>query len=379
MFTEEAESDTILKENNLEMIKLSQSLKNAEESFQRINEELSNKERILYNLKEEYGKNKEELINKNGNIIRPIKFFKTQFEKKELTQKIEQMERTINISKDYNQGLKDKLKINIEEITNLKGKIEKTKEQIAFIVSQREKGLELFEGRWVNKSDIPRLKEIRLGLSNNFSTMSGFEFEYFVSRVLKEMGYTTEVTKKSGDYGIDIIAKKDKKIVAVQCKRYAETNPVGNQDVQKCLGSMHKIKAKQSIFVTTSHFTKQALVQAEKAPIELWDKDTFHNYVKKYLLSLDIRDILGPIELEHQKENEKKLQEELEENRIKQEKIEKREKRKKLVEEKKERDREKTICPHCGKKKRKSRKYCSRPECIKSRRLKKSRRRHSWF
>jgi Holliday junction resolvase-like predicted endonuclease len=378
MSIEESESDTQLRENNLEMIKLSQLLTNSEESLQQINEELSTKERILYNLREEYGKKKEELFNKNENIIRPIKFIKTRFEKKELTQKIEQMERAIKISNDDNQGLKNKIISNIEEIADLKGKIEKTKEEIAFIISQREKGLELFEGRWVNRLDIPRLKEIRLGLSNNFSTMSGFEFEYFVSRLLQEMGYTTEVTKKTGDYGIDIIAKKDKKIVAVQCKRYAETNPVGNQDVQKCLGSMHKIKAKQSIFVTTSYFTKQALIQAEKAPIELWDKDTFHNYVKKYLLSLDIKDILGPIELEHQKEKEKKQQEELEKNRIKQQKIEQREKKKKMEEEKRERDRKKTICPHCGKRKRKSRKYCSRPKCIKSRRLEK-RRHKSWF
>ena len=39
-------------------------------------------------------------------------------------------------------------------------------------------------------------------------TMDGYEFEAFLSDLFNRMGYNTEITKGSGDYGIDLIAIK---------------------------------------------------------------------------------------------------------------------------------------------------------------------------
>ena len=39
------------------------------------------------------------------------------------------------------------------------------------------------------------------------NTMDGYQFENFVADSLKLIGYSTELTKKSGDFGIDVIAK----------------------------------------------------------------------------------------------------------------------------------------------------------------------------
>lgn len=261
----------------------------------------------------------------------------------------------------YNiQKIKTLLEINEGRIRETSKQIDQTVAEIAFIRTQKNSGFELFDGKWVSVGDIPGLKEIKIGLANNFGNMSPFDFEHFVARLLKEMGYRTEVTKKTGDYGTDIIAKKGNKIIAVQCKRHNEKNLVGNKLIQQLLGSMNFYHATQCIFVTTSYYTKPAINQALNAPIELWDKDTFHNLVKKHLLNLDIDQIFSAIEKEKLKE---KVKHEAEENAVierKRSREEKKQVRVAKAEIKKQNDDDKRICPRCGGGKMKSRKYCSK-------------------
>jgi len=130
-----------------------------------------------------------------------------------------------------------------------------------------------------------RAKEIML--STNFTLMSPFDFENFVAKLFTAIGYKTELTNKiGGDYGVDVIAKKDEEIIVIQCKKYHESNYVGNREVQMLLGAMQLkgLKANKGILITTSNFTKQARLQAEDNPIELWDKEFLHATVKKYLI-----------------------------------------------------------------------------------------------
>lgn len=372
------DSDNLLNECNGEKHRLSEKLNHSIFILTKQIEKISEEKDSLYHLKEKLGYKQSEFSRINSGPFQPLKYFKIRREKEILSDEIRRFIGLINnaenLIKDKEREKDDSTK-NIEDI---KRKIEEKQNEIYFITFQREKGLELFEGRWVEKSDIPRLKEIRIGLSNNFSNLTAYEFEHFVARLLQEMGYEADVTKRTGDYGVDIIAKKDKQIIAIQCKRYTETNLVGNRDIQRCLGSMHTINAKRSIFVTTSFYTKQALKQAEGCPIELWDKETFHELVKKYLLDFDIKEILSALEMEQLREKERRAQEELEKFEKKQkiiekkgkkeqekikkkeELIKKREEQKRKLEEKKKREQEKTICPLCGGGKMKTRKYCSR-------------------
>ena len=99
------------------------------------------------------------------------------------------------------------------------------------------------------------------------------------------MGYETEVTSKTGDFGIDIIAKDEKDVIAIQTKKYAKGNNVGNRDVQRLLGAMQlrQVKANKAILITTSDFTFQATEQAKEAPIELWDGNYISSLLRKYL------------------------------------------------------------------------------------------------
>ena len=50
--------------------------------------------------------------------------------------------------------------------------------------------------------------------------MSGVEFEEYLMRLFEKLGYRVTLTKRSNDYGADLIMKKDEKTIIVQAKRY---------------------------------------------------------------------------------------------------------------------------------------------------------------
>lgn len=188
------------------------------------------------------------------------------------------------------EGLLKKEKLNKQRIKEQKieERLKKEKQAEEFAKSQRKKGLELFESKWVDKKELPKLKEIQIGLDKNFQNLSPYDFEKFIAKLFEAMGYETRVTQASNDYGIDVVAKKENENIAIQCKRYAPGNPIGNRDVQRLLGAMQlkDIKANHSIIITTSHFTVQAREQANECAIELWDRHDLEKMVRKYLMKI---------------------------------------------------------------------------------------------
>lgn len=99
------------------------------------------------------------------------------------------------------------------------------------------------------------------------------EFENLVSTLLVQMGFNVSTTKASGDGGIDIVAINEQPIVGgqyiVQCKRYATGNNVGEPAIRDLFGVMHSENANKGILITTSDFTRQAILFAEDKAIEL--------------------------------------------------------------------------------------------------------------
>lgn len=111
-----------------------------------------------------------------------------------------------------------------------------------------------------------------------------FQFEEVVAELFEKMGYNSIVTKKTGDYGIDVIAKKDVEVIAIQVKLFNIGNNVGNNYVQKLLGSMQMsdVQATKSILITSSDFTVSAIEQGKNLPIEFWNGSTIKQYMEKY-------------------------------------------------------------------------------------------------
>ena len=112
-------------------------------------------------------------------------------------------------------------------------------------------------------------------VSDNLQNLSGQDFEKLIVALLTRMGFQAEMTKTTGDGGIDIIAKLDKPIIGglylFQCKRFTPDNLVGAPTVRDFYGAVTADRAVKGILITTSDFTAQAREFAQRVGIELID------------------------------------------------------------------------------------------------------------
>ncbi len=116
-------------------------------------------------------------------------------------------------------------------------------------------------------------------VTDDYDTMSGEEFEEFCADVLRGNGYTgVEVTKASGDHGVDILANKDGLKYAIQCKRYSK--PVGNKAIQEVYSGKDIYKADIAVVMSNMNFTGQAIEDAKKLRVELWGRNKIYSLQK---------------------------------------------------------------------------------------------------
>ncbi|MBD7968428.1 restriction endonuclease [Paenibacillus sp. Sa2BVA9] len=110
--------------------------------------------------------------------------------------------------------------------------------------------------------------------------MTGYEFEQFVSDLFKKMGYTTQLTKASGDQGIDVIAARQGRKIGIQAKCYS--NLVTNKAIQEVSAGIVHYKLDKGIVVTNSHFTNSARELALSNRIILWDRNMLKEKIKEF-------------------------------------------------------------------------------------------------
>ena len=104
-----------------------------------------------------------------------------------------------------------------------------------------------------------------------YDLMEGHDFEYYCAELLKKRGFQeVEVTRGSGDYGIDILAEKDGVTYAIQCKCYGA--PVGVKAVQEAYAGRDYYDRMVGAVLTNQYFTQPAVDAAEKLKILLWDR-----------------------------------------------------------------------------------------------------------
>ena len=112
-------------------------------------------------------------------------------------------------------------------------------------------------------------------------SMTGYEFENYISTLLINMGFEVEATQYSNDGGIDLIATYDKPIFAgkyiIQCKRWATS--VGQPEVRDLYGVVMDQRANKGILITTSDFTSQAYSFAQGKNIELINGEVLRNLI----------------------------------------------------------------------------------------------------
>lgn len=111
--------------------------------------------------------------------------------------------------------------------------------------------------------------------------INGYEFEELMKNVLMANKFENiEVTKCSGDFGVDIIAFKDCIKYAIQCKKYSSS--VGVKAVQEVIASKTMNECHVAVVLTNNYFTSGAIELASKNNVLLWDRNELIKLLKNY-------------------------------------------------------------------------------------------------
>lgn len=132
------------------------------------------------------------------------------------------------------------------------------------------------------KQEGPLLPQIKSELQKA-EKMEGHEFEYWCADLLRKSGFLdVQVTRGSGDHGVDIVATKDGIRYAIQCKCYS--SPLGNSPVQEVNTGKVMYNCHVGVVMTNSSFTSGAIELANKAGVLLWGRDKIEEMIIKAFL-----------------------------------------------------------------------------------------------
>ncbi len=115
-----------------------------------------------------------------------------------------------------------------------------------------------------------------------YMSLDPFEFEGYVCNVLNHYGYNLKTTVATSDGGKDLISPDGRMYGEV--KQYADYRPIGRPYIQKLVGSGTADNVKEFVFITTSRFSKEAIIYAKECEerdikIRLIDGKEFKNMV----------------------------------------------------------------------------------------------------
>lgn len=112
--------------------------------------------------------------------------------------------------------------------------------------------------------------------------MDGYDFENFSAALLGRKGFEKiEVTKGSGDQGVDIIAEKEEIVYAFQCKNFS--TKLGNTPIQEVAAGRVFYNCHVGVVLTNSFFTEGAEDLAKANMILLWDRSKLEKMVSEVL------------------------------------------------------------------------------------------------
>ena len=161
--------------------------------------------------------------------------------------------------------LQEKLQIPDYKAEELAARIEKE------YCQKINKSSQYFVGQLLEKSDESELSKTSV---YSVDSLSEREFERFAKWLLEELGYEIHPEKYSVNSGVYLVATKDGKKLAILTKKTLRNSKVSNSVILKSQEAKSTYGCNESIVLTTSYFSQQAKVDAQKFDIELWDRDT---------------------------------------------------------------------------------------------------------
>lgn len=110
--------------------------------------------------------------------------------------------------------------------------------------------------------------------------LDGYEFEDYCGKLLEHNGfYDVEVTQRSNDHGVDVLATKDGVKYAIQCKNYATKVPV--KAVQEIYAGKAFYDCHVATVMTNSVFAPGAKELAQKVGVLIWDRTVLQEMIEK--------------------------------------------------------------------------------------------------
>lgn len=148
---------------------------------------------------------------------------------------------------------------------------------------ERQKFLEL-------RSKVIQLKNLVLDKVENLQSsvmvetdidfMDGLDFEHYVADLLNNRGFHAEVTKGSGDLGVDIIATNYIGKYAIQVKRYNQ--PVSRRAVSDAVAGKSYYDCDSAMVITSNYFTNDAVKLADANDCLLVDRDELIEWITDF-------------------------------------------------------------------------------------------------
>jgi HJR/Mrr/RecB family endonuclease len=118
------------------------------------------------------------------------------------------------------------------------------------------------------------------------------EFEEYIAKLFKDLGFNATAVGRSHDGGIDVEIEKDGLKSYIQCKRYTKKS-VSVREVREFYGALADFLAEgKAYFVTTSVFTLESEKYAEGKPMELIDGQKLIKYVHLAAKALSEKEVV---------------------------------------------------------------------------------------
>lgn len=170
--------------------------------------------------------------------------------------------------------------------------------------------------------------------------LSGRRFEQEFEQLLHNRGYKTDLTKATGDGGVDVRARKDGKKILIECKAWKDKVGVG---IIRQLNGVRELD-EDAWVVGLGGFTKGAIEFAKEKSIQLYEYKDIARWVEE-LQSEKFAEQIKEQRAIAKEKNQKKIlaEEEWRKKRAKQEKEELKKEKERLEQEKQEKEEKEKI------------------------------------
>ncbi|MBE5735049.1 MAG: restriction endonuclease [Clostridiales bacterium] len=127
-----------------------------------------------------------------------------------------------------------------------------------------------------------RVRNYLAGISvSDIDAITGTQFEEIVAYLFDFFGYKTKLTKRSGDYGVDIFANFRGIEYCIQTKLYYN-HSVGSSAIQEINTAKNYYSCDYALVVTNSKYSKQAIDMANRLKVVLLDRSDLSKMLSNY-------------------------------------------------------------------------------------------------